>query len=180
MKVIKLKFLPDFIPKIRMGKKTVTRRLAQLIRQEPDDPLECEESFRGVAPGDLAWVPERFKICSSINPLTVQYPGRERLGIFPDDSWFTAPRMPMWAARTWIEFVSFRVEHLQLITPEDAKLEGLESVEEFRTIWDGLGRSRGMGLHSQWEDNPCVWRVEFKYVDDSDARNRVHAARAYR
>lgn len=87
-------------------------------------------------------------------------------------------------ARIWLEVLGVRAERLQEITKEDAIREGIEigsahgepayylyderlhytpdPIESFQTLWDKLNKKRGYG----WDNNPWVWRYEFKVKDN--------------
>jgi hypothetical protein len=78
-------------------------------------------------------------------------------------------------ARTFLKIVSISVETLQEITEEDACQEGMQSHipgemeptpkigyrHEFKKLWDKMYSQKGLG----WEQNPWVWRIEFKKIE---------------
>ena len=89
--------------------------------------------------------------------------------------WTPSIHMPRWASRITLEITGVRVERLQLISEEDAKAEGIESLRDkcqsladfdesvtnndlFRSLWKSI-----YGPES-WNENPWVWVVEFKEV----------------
>lgn len=85
--------------------------------------------------------------------------------------------MPNWAARSWARVVSVRVERLQEITEEDAKLEGamyarslaaftmdgkswwMSAVEAYSVYIDDIN---GPGT---WDTNPFVFRYELEKLN---------------
>lgn len=97
--------------------------------------------------------------------------------------------MPRWASRITLEITAVRVERLQDISEADAVAEGIERQE------DGLGWKRGpissdhpntatrtafprlayQSLWEQingpdsWEENPWVWAIEFKRINQAAA-----------
>jgi hypothetical protein len=88
--------------------------------------------------------------------------------------------MPRFAARLTLEVVSVRAERLQEIFETDAAAElGLEEMLE--GLWTGLpgdypdtrdpvahfseAWDRINGKRAPWEQNPWVWRIEFKRVE---------------
>lgn len=56
-------------------------------------------------------------------------------------------------------------ERLQDISHEDALAEGVNSVNEYRELWDSINKKKV----TRWEDNPLVWVVVFKSVDEVHA-----------
>lgn len=91
--------------------------------------------------------------------------------------------MPRWAARILLEVTEVRIERLLDITPQDAKMEGIESVwyDEMTDVhlWkDYSGKSNGLAFartafFSLWnkingtgsaKKNPWVWVIKFKVL----------------
>ena len=91
--------------------------------------------------------------------------------------------MPRWAARILLEIIEVRIERLLDITPQDARMEGIESVwhdeETDVCLWkDYSGISNGlafalMSYFSLWDKlkgagsskmNPWVWVIKFKVL----------------
>ena len=91
--------------------------------------------------------------------------------------------MPRWAARILLEIIEVRIERLLDITPQDARMEGIESVwhdeETDVCLWkDYSGKSNGlafarMSYFSLWDKlkgtgsskmNPWVWVIKFKVL----------------
>jgi hypothetical protein len=52
-------------------------------------------------------------------------------------------------------------ERLQLITEDDARAEGVESVEAYRELWQSIN---GKTKDARWDDNPLVWVLTFEVV----------------
>jgi hypothetical protein len=89
--------------------------------------------------------------------------------------------MPRGLSRITLEVTDVRVERLQEISGEDAKAEGLSWVaptygvpgvsqswhadprESFRALWDSINGGRS---GCSWEDNPFVWVVSFRRVEE--------------
>jgi hypothetical protein len=62
----------------------------------------------------------------------------------------------------YIRVTGIRVQNLHNITEADAKAEGVNSVEEYRALWDSInGKYKGC----RWDDNPQVWVLEFELVE---------------
>lgn len=111
--------------------------------------------------------------------------------------WRPSIHMPRWASRILLEVVSVRVERLNDISEGDAKAEGLAEISKdgkmfkfgipdrdglpgtddhgwtwrdwkhsarnaFWQLWDSIN---GEG---SWDDNPWVWVVEFKRIDQQE------------
>ncbi|GLX88561.1 hypothetical protein Pfra02_11300 [Pseudomonas fragi] len=92
-----------------------------------------------------------------------------------DGAWRPSIHMPRWASRILLEITGVRVERLQDITYEQAVAEGVHRgplrewcasdeggachkypAPAFRDLWQSLG--------GNWDSNPWVWVVEFKWV----------------
>jgi len=98
------------------------------------------------------------------HPNAVNYDG-------DDVGWTPSIHMPRWASRITLEITGVRVERLNEISEEDAKAEGVigekyigQGFDEclnrvaFCTLWDSI--------YGTWEQNPWVWVIEFKVIDD--------------
>ena len=142
-------------------------------------------------PGDRLWVRETWAAPHAYDgmpPRTI--PGaanwhyaatEERGGLL----WRPSIHMPRWASRITLEVVSVRVERLQSISAQDAVAEGIELErwktgeypavdmgmewdahvlrEAYRRLWESINGTRpGFA----WADNPWVWAVEFKRVEE--------------
>jgi hypothetical protein len=79
-----------------------------------------------------------------------------------------AIHMPRWASRFTLEVTAAKVEHLQAISFEDAKAEGVFSVPVHRDLHGANSRDRFIGVWkdingaSAWARNPWVVAVTFK------------------
>jgi len=119
-------------------------------------------------PGDRLWVRECFAktgagfVYKSDNKIDQPYWSILR--------WRPSIHMPHRASRITLEIVSVRVERVQEITEDDAKVEGgprgyelyqsqnRDCREWFRKLWDSISAKRGYG----WGKNPFVWVIEFR------------------
>ena len=63
-----------------------------------------------------------------------------------------------------IRIVGRRQENLGEISEEDAKKEGCDGVEEFRSIW--------IRLFGNWDPDQVVWVYDFVLADMSDLTNK--------
>lgn len=70
--------------------------------------------------------------------------------------WRPSIHMPRWAARTFLEVLSVEPARLADMTEEDARAEGCESLEAFRTLWNSLDQPITR------TDNPWVWVITFR------------------
>ena len=88
--------------------------------------------------------------------------------------WKPSIYMPKATTRIWLEITGVRVERLQDITEGDAEAEGVEPwssngldftsyLNSFEYLWNSLNEKRGFG----WVENPWVWVIEFRRVDDA-------------
>ena len=87
-------------------------------------------------------------------------------------SWAKRPsiHMPKEAARIWLKVTNVRVERLQEITEEQAKLEGCNSGMltgpctargQFEHLWNRTINKTDIE-HYGWAANPWVWIIEFE------------------
>lgn len=60
-----------------------------------------------------------------------------------------------------IRLLGIRRERLQSISEADAKAEGVESVEAYKTLWESIN---GKTVGARWADNPLVWVLRFELV----------------
>lgn len=93
------------------------------------------------------------------------------------ERWQPSIHMPRWASRILLEITNVRVERLNDISEEDAKLEGSRICDYngrmlldqrsnqgsykwgYRSIWESIN---GPG---SWDLNPWVWVLEFRRID---------------
>jgi len=119
------------------------------------------------APGDRLWVRETW---ATTGPEEESWANRGR--------WRPSTHMPRWASRLTLEVLDVRVERVQRISPADCWAEGIQEEDldrwalhaggrpeavrtAFETLWDRLNAKRGY----PWDENPWVWRVEFRRID---------------
>ena len=83
-------------------------------------------------PGDRLWVRESFRIRGGDEYAYQKHQGsvvyREGCELIDDGPWNPSIHMPRWASRITLEIEAVRVERVQDISENDAKLEGIESV----------------------------------------------------
>lgn len=84
--------------------------------------------------------------------------------------WRPSIHMPKEAARIWLKVTDVRVERLQEITEEQAKLEGCNSGMltgpctargQFENLWNSTIKKSDLDLYG-WDANPRVWVIEFE------------------
>lgn len=166
-----------------------------MMRRDADsdwEPLVCPYG----GPGDLIWGREAWRVARQYDDtkprdlpyergLTTFYEAggsrarNEVGGPYMNDDAYPAGGMPDWvgklrpsihmprvAARIVRPIISVRLEHLQDITPADARREGVTTmlrseqafIDAFIELWNGLNAARGAG----WDTNPLVWRIEYE------------------
>lgn len=138
-----------------------------------------------IAPGDDLWVRETWNPREDVDPSVNAEKARHYchyaatyIGDLRDEwhsygKWRPSIHMPRWASRLTLRVTSVRVERLHDITEDDARAEGVLTLEpragaasareRFADLW-----SEVYGRES-WDANPWVWRVEFWRRDDGGA-----------
>jgi hypothetical protein len=109
-----------------------------------------------------------------------------RLVKFAEDGWIPSLHMPKEAARIWLRVTDVRVERLQDITEEQARMEGVLSpyhyadndeyweetkrnelpydIAAFSALWDSTIKKTGIDIYG-WNANPWVWAIKFERCD---------------
>lgn len=138
------------------------------------------------AVGDRLWVRETHGVEVRLDRpkgQKVKYRATNGLALPPDSGWKPSIHMPRWASRLTLVVTEVRVERLQDISEDDAKSEGVGSIEShmpgaesvthiqsFQNLWDGLNAQRGFG----WDANPWVaaytFTVHHQNIDQTDPR----------
>lgn len=174
--------------KIRLFPRNDERNIDEinwLLQQRSSYPLRKIITPYG-QPGDRLWVRETFGIEPEryVQPsLNTPYGGRFEEEVFyraddpnlPGMKWKPSIHMPKKYARLWLEIIDIRVERVQDISEEDAGCEGVETATPqeatgarykpaFRDLWDSINGKKPSCL---WDENPWVWVVEFKRVDET-------------
>ncbi len=132
--------------------------------------------------GDRLWVRETFRPYSCGYDSKTKSPVEYKAAMFnsqSDINWKSSRYMPKWAARIWLEITGIRVERVQDIDAVEAEAEGMRRpkrlcpdrhdeyiLERFQRLWDSINTKRGFG----WDENPWVWVIEFKRIEDSNAK----------
>jgi hypothetical protein len=85
------------------------------------------------------------------------------------NGWQSPYFMPKEAARLFLAVKDVRVERLQDITEDDARLEGIElnfatAREAFAALWDSIN-----GKKYPWESSPWVWVISFERTEKPEA-----------
>lgn len=151
-------------------------------------------------PGDRLWVREtwaqgiRHKVIYKADFYTEDGFGSEIVDLETGETaplvWKPSIHMPRSASRLTLEITGVRVERIQEITKDEAKLEGIQghvenfgprsnphmiypafpekeggfhsAVAAFEALWNSINEKRGLG----WAANPWVWVIEFKRIGE--------------
>lgn len=91
--------------------------------------------------------------------------------------WKVVPsiHMPKWAARIWLEITDIRVERVQDISNDQSGEEGMTYLYDYyrskigdfdETLSDrDLFEITWDSVYNNWNDNPWVWVIEFKRIE---------------
>lgn len=95
--------------------------------------------------------------------------------------WKPSIHMPKEIARIWLKVTSVRVERLQEITEDEAKVEGANfkngknvgfeekmnrtAIERFEEIWNSTIKKSDLDRYG-WDANPYVWVIEFEQCEE--------------
>lgn len=146
------------------------------------DNLWCRETW-----GEVALFSNAAEGVQGYRTVYRADPGAEESvgGYLVGDRWKPSIHMPRWASRLTLEITGIRVERVQDISEADARAEGagrgwylrdtLDGEETvptdhrggFRALWDSIN---GAKPGCSWADNPFVWVVEFKRVEQEADR----------
>lgn len=123
---------------------------------------------------------ENKDITCNKNAYMADYYKEQMSNVITEPNWIPAIYMPKEAARIWLKVISVRAEHLQKITEEEAKAEGVNwkngkhvgweekmkrtAIERFAELWNSSIERKNLKTYG-WEENPWVWRIEFKLCD---------------
>ncbi len=156
---------------------------------KPDGPSSHQIPCPYGQPGDRLWVRETWADLrgTGIGTASAAYRAeslnadgrenadarrcREDYGV----KWRPSIHMPRWASRITLEITDIRVERVREISRDDVIAEGIcerdglpiEDChagwhEPFAQLWDSINAKRGF----PWADNPWVWVVAFKRIDN--------------
>lgn len=193
MKERPILFSGPMVRAILEGRKTVTRRVvnsdgapglagdAKCPHGAPGDRLWVKENWRtatGLDHLSPSQIGESGELIGSDLHYEADGPARPHFGRFRPSMF-----MPRWASRLTLELVSVRVERLEEIDNADAYREGVagldfyretaafaertglhgtEARDAFELLWESINGDRP---GCSWEDNPWVWREEFRVVE---------------
>lgn len=178
MKERPILFSAPMVRAILEGRKTVTRRVvkpqtirASLLHEQRPHWIDASNGHVVRCPygqpGDRLWVRETW--CSYGNgPIyRADYDKYSPISDGIGGPWKPSVHMPRWASRIALGIVSVRVERLQNLDDHDAMAEGADQIGDcegafvagFRRLWESIN---GPG---SWDQNPWVWVIEFKRVE---------------
>ena len=125
----------------------------------PGDDLWVRETWAEHEPDDVQGTRTYYRADHADGEVQV------RPGMFL--RWTPSIHMPRWASRLTLRVTSVRVERLHAITEDDARAEGVLTVdgllsamtprERFACLWREINGGR-----ASWDANPWVWVVSFK------------------
>ncbi|MBF0309007.1 MAG: hypothetical protein HQL56_05735 [Magnetococcales bacterium] len=131
-------------------------------------------------PGYRLWVKEMWY---PSREGAVYYADNEHGFVSPKAGWKSPLFMPRSVSRIILEVVDLRAERLHEITNEETIKEGVEYIGQSLYRYNHLVSSEAVNLYEKqwnninakrgyhWEDNPWVWRVEFRrFQDDMPVR----------
>ncbi len=145
------------------------------------DDRACPPHFKCPygAPGDVLWVRETWRPAGLDTPLS-ECAGPEDIDFGASASeldralhrWRPSSQMPRWASRLLLKVESVRACRLMDITEEEAKLEGVSSFSisgEPPTYRAGFAYRWNHQGNALWNENPPVWAVTFRRIEQKDA-----------
>jgi len=165
--------------------------------ENPDISIEVDEfgPCPYGRPGDILWVKEAYKhygngITGSTWFACLKYKDGTYKDVFFGETpppkpkvkdgisyWCSPIYMPKWASRIKLEVTGIRVEQIQDISGQDVLCEGVNSYvhptadyfdraqrEVFARVWDSIWAKKGFG----WDQNPWVWVIEFRRIENED------------
>jgi hypothetical protein len=185
MSVKGILFNTDMVQAILSGRKTVTRRkINRDIINNCDMDTDGTLLDYGNADGDFMI---KYRAGGEL-PIDYDCEGETyyKLLKFAEDGWIPSIHMPREAARIWLKVTDVRVERLQYITEEQARMEGVLSpyhyadndeyweetkrnellcdIAAFSALWDSTIKKTGIDIYG-WNANPWVWVIEFERCD---------------
>lgn len=103
------------------------------------------------------WLEEDGEVGHSMPYVETSFGGRQDITAYLKSRGFRPAR---------IRITAIRRERLQDITEEDARAEGVDSVAEYRELWESInGKTKG----ARWADNPDVFVLTFELVKEGAA-----------
>ncbi len=107
-------------------------------------------------PGERLWVRETHRFTDGAEDFPL-HAVRYRASGHPknDRRWRPSIHMPRWASRIDLEITDVHIEQVQDITELDARLDGLDSVDNFRATWERI-------YPGSWDRNDWIWVLDFK------------------
>lgn len=175
MKERPILFSAPMIQALLNGKKSQTRRSIKWPKEYQvdnaameriaarNDPFALRRCPYG-QPGDRLWVRETF---TANEFMECKYRAD---GTIPSH-WTPSIHMPRWASRITLEITNVRIERLQDISESDAAAEGFDlppaegqsfkfkALHNFKFTWNQI--------YKNWDQNPWVWVIEFKRIQEA-------------
>ena len=164
MKERPILFSTEMVRAILDDRKTMTRRV---VKPQPPEDWGVKCPYGKI--GDVLWVRETFCKYKGDYLYKADFDPLTRKEFERDNKWKPSIFMPRSASRISLRITNIRVERLNDITEEDAKLEGViypanPVIENygngyrtnFRLLWESINGK------ASWGQNPWVWVIEFE------------------
>ena len=193
MSVKPILFNTEMVEAILGGSKTCTRRLVKflpgqnpawtgytkdrfMLYNENNEPCIRKVPYK---PGDILYVRETWSEWTGGYIYRAWNSPFPQAGAYSEEKWHPSIHMPKDAARIWLKVTEVRVERLQEITEDGARLEGAidnrgfihapddeynhihSAKEHFIDIWNSTIKKLDFDRYG-WDANPWVWVITFE------------------
>lgn len=177
MKFHPILFSTEMVKAILAGNKTQTRRVVKYKFLVCNEPLFSVRNANTTGrcpygkPGDVLWVRESWQHwLNDKGEPSGSFMYKLSDENFNGIGWKPSIHMPKTACRLFLQIKNIRVERLHDISEQDAKAEGVETLN-FYEGYEVSSRGKFEGLWNLingidgWELNPWVWVIEFERIE---------------